>query len=443
MGGLRASRTSTQQEGLWVVAMRIWLIHMGELVQSDGPDVRLYRLGILAEQLESRGHEVVRWIPTFVHTDKSQRFNCDTVTQISSKYQIRHIYAKGYSNHRGLARMRFHRRVARRWGYLQKGLPAPDLILAGMPTPEVCSAARRISKHRDVPFVVDVRDLWPDVFYASVPAWANIIPRSLALPMLISSRRSLKAATAITGVSESYVAWGAKRAGRQINRRDRHFPLAYTSPRVSVDNARIATEKWRKTITDQTFVCLFLGTLRKDVDLMHIIESARELETLFPGRFEWILCGDGPTKESLQIAASDLPNVRIPGWVRGPDVVALLSIASVGLAPYAKGALMSLPNKPFEYAAAGIPVVSSLTGELAELIDKHGFGTNYSSGDIAQLTKIIARYANDEVLRTAHGKAGQALWETQLSPTLVNRAFVEYLEDIVRESKTMSISQYS
>jgi glycosyltransferase involved in cell wall biosynthesis len=423
--------------------MRIWLIHMGELVQSDGPDVRLYRLGILAEQLESRGHEVVRWIPTFVHTSKGQRFNCDTVTQISGRYQIRHIYAKGYSNHRGLARMRFHRRIARRWEHLQQGLPAPDLILAGMPTPEVCSAARRISKQRNVPFVVDVRDLWPDVFYAAAPSWVSLIARVLALPMLLSIRRSLRAATAITGVSESYVAWGVQRAGRQINRRDKHFPLAYWPPRVSAESARAASKKWRETIPEEAFVCLFLGTLRKAVDLMDVIEAARQLAVQSPGRFEWIICGDGPTRERLQTAAADLPNVTIPGWVGGPDVVALLDMASVGLAPYAKDALMSLPNKPFEYAAAGIPVVSSLTGELAELMDKHGFGTYYSSGDITHLTQIISGYANDEALRTAHGHSGRVLSETELSPTFVNRAFVEYLEEIVNESNVMTVTRSS
>jgi len=416
---------------------------MGELVQSDGPDVRLYRLGLLAEQLESRGHEVVRWIPTFVHTSKSQRFDCDTVTQISGRYQIRHIYAKGYANHRGLARMRFHRRIARRWEHLQQELPAPDLILAGMPTPEVCSAARRISKHRNVPFVVDVRDLWPDVFYAVAPNWAAPVTRVLAIPMLLSSRRSLRAATAITGVSESFVAWGVHRAGRPINRRDMHFPLAYSPPRVSAESARAATEKWRETISDQAFICLFLGTLSKSVDLMGVIESARQLAIQSPGRFEWIICGDGPTRKRLQTAAADLPNVRMPGWVGGPDVVALLGLASVGLAPYAKGAIRSLPNKPFEYAAAGIPVVSSLTGELSELMDKHGFGTSYPSGDVRQLTKIISGYANDEALRTVHGQSGRGLCETELSPASVNQAFAEYLEDVVRESKLMWVSRSS
>jgi glycosyltransferase involved in cell wall biosynthesis len=415
--------------------MRIWLIHMGELVQSDGPDVRLYRLGILAEQLESRGHEVVRWIPTFVHTSKSQRFNHDTVTQVSARYQIRHIYAQGYSRHRGLARMRFHRTVARRWEKLQRNLPAPDLILAGMPTPEVCSTARRIGKRRNVPYVVDVRDLWPDVIWATTPKWAEIFPRILTLPIILSTRRSLRDAAAITGVSPSYVAWGVRRAGRQITQDDRYFPLTYSPPRASEVSVRAATEKWRETIPVDAFVCIFLGTLVKHFDLLDVVQAARRLEDQSPGRYEWIICGDGPTMGGLRSAAADLPNVHFTGWVPGPDVVALLSMASVGLAPYSKGALMSLPNKPFEYAASGIPVVTSLTGELAALMDKNGFGTYYASGDVTQLTQIISGYADDDGLRTAHGQSGLILCEKDFSPTSVNRHFAEYLEKVVKESK--------
>lgn len=414
---------------------------MGELVQSDGPDARLYRLGWLAEELDARGHEVVRWIPTFIHTSKSQRYGCDTVSQITDRYQIRHIYARGYSKHIGIGRIRFHFQIARRWERLQRELPAADLILTSMPTAEICSAARRISKRRGMPFVVDVRDLWPDGLYARAPGWVSALARLLIIPMRLSIHRSLSAAAAITGVSESYVEWGVKQARRSVRPSDREFTLAYSPPKLAADDATRAAAKWRGLVPPGAFLCVFLGTLNRGFNLSTVIEAARLLSVTKPGQFEWVICGDGPTRGQLEREAADLSNVRFPGWIDAAEVSALLSMASVGLAPYDERALQSLPNKPFEYAGAGIPVVSSLVGELSTLLDKHGFGTSYRSGEARHLVEIIARYADDDVLRKSHGKAGRELWENEHSPNAVYPAFAEYLEDVARHSSNIHLEQ--
>ena len=83
--------------------MKVWLIHLGELLPIDGK-VRLFRYGILAEMLAERGHSVTRWAPTFIHATKNQRFTHGQTVDVNEKYRIELLYAQGYRRHVSLAR---------------------------------------------------------------------------------------------------------------------------------------------------------------------------------------------------------------------------------------------------------------------------------------------------------------------------------------------------
>ena len=48
---------------------------------------------------------------------------------------------------------------------------------------------------------------------------------------------------------------------------------------------------------------------------------------------------------------------------------------------------LSIPNKPIEYLANSLPILSSLKGELHNLIETESIGFNYRNGE--ELEKII------------------------------------------------------
>lgn len=422
--------------------MRVWLIHMGELVQSDGDGVRLYRLGMLAEELESRGHLVTRWVPTFIHTHKRQRFDNDAVVQVTDRHDIRHIYARGYKRHIGLGRLRFHREVARRWEALERELPAPDLILTSMPTPDIGSAARRIASRRHVPFVIDIRDLWPDALYDAVPSWLTPVARVATAPFVLRNRCNFRAASGITAVSNEYLRWGLSLAGRAASPSDHVFPPGYAPPRPPERDLQRARQSWQARLSPHKMVCLFLGTLSPHgFDLSSVVDAARQLERQQPGRFEWVICGDGPARSALERRAADLDHVHFPGWVDGADVVALLETASIGLAPYADGLKISMPNKPFEYAFGGMPVVSSLKGEMRDLLDELDWGTWYPAGDVQALAEAVSRYDATPELLARHGQAARALWRQRFAASAVYGRMADHLETVGRDAHPMQDAQ--
>ena len=69
--------------------MRIWLVQRAESTPHDeSGSRRLLRIGIIADILSKRGHDVIWWTSNFDHVTKTHRFKSNLKRSVSSKYQI-------------------------------------------------------------------------------------------------------------------------------------------------------------------------------------------------------------------------------------------------------------------------------------------------------------------------------------------------------------------
>lgn len=79
--------------------------------------------------------------------------------------------------------------------------------------------------------------------------------------------------------------------------------------------------------------------------------------------------------------------------VRPGQVVPFVASADIGLVPMVGGWLnheLTLPNKLFEYVAAGVPVVASDLRSLGAVVREHGIGETFPPGDAAGLARAAA-----------------------------------------------------
>ncbi|MCG2643614.1 glycosyltransferase [Bradyrhizobium zhengyangense] len=84
------------------------------------------------------------------------------------------------------------------------------------------------------------------------------------------------------------------------------------------------------------------------------------------------------------------------------DVVAAARGADAGiwsLMPVCKNFLYALPNKPFEYVAAGIPVLAAELPEVKREILDPGLGYGFSHSDPASIAAAVARLRADPDIR--------------------------------------------
>jgi glycosyltransferase involved in cell wall biosynthesis len=109
---------------------------------------------------------------------------------------------------------------------------------------------------------------------------------------------------------------------------------------------------------------------------------------------------------------------RIVPPVAPEEVTAHCAAADVGVVairPTSLNNWLALPNKVFDYLAAGLPVVTVDFPELQRLVDEHGIGRTYAADDPASLAAAITAVLRQPAeLRFNATQAGaQLTWERE------------------------------
>jgi glycosyltransferase involved in cell wall biosynthesis len=412
--------------------MKVWLLHIGEELPVDGT-TRLFRYGYLARALTERGHQVLRWAPTFRHVTKKFRFTTDVRVPVWENYSIQFVHSTGYRRNVGLDRLRAYRMLDRRFRQLSAREAPPDLIVAAIPSLEWAAAATDFGKSHGIPVVIDVRDLWPDVFLNAFPKVARPFGRILLGSYERIARRVCTRATALSAVSPSYLEWAVTKAGRQMRSTDQVLPIGFEPETMSAKVANEHLAALRARGVDPAIpICVFSGLFERSYDLETVISAARQLQEERRAVAQFVFCGDGGKMPSLRRQAAGLKNIHFLGWVDAPTLQATLSASTIGLCAYADDALQSWPNKPFEYMASGLAVVSSLSGDMADLLNRHQCGVTYRAGNPSSLARCLSDLLHDsKKLSTVRSNAYQAWLQNYKSSDIYDR-YVTRLEEIVR-----------
>lgn len=423
--------------------MRAWLITIGEPLPSDSYGDRLFRTGMLAELLSARGHEVTWWTSAFDHVRKQPRASDDAVAQIAPNYSIRLLRAIPYACNVSLQRWQSHRAIAQRFARAARAASRPDVILCSLPPVELCRKAVRYGRRSSVPVVIDVRDLWPDLFAELAPPLLRPAARLSMWPLFRSARIACAGATAIVGVTQPYVNWGLRNAGRPTGPLDRPFAMGYRNTPPPDDAWRRAETFWNEwgiaADPSKLTVCYF-GAIGRHFDFDCILGAATQLKAASaPIRF--VFCGTGDCLTNCRERAAAFPNMLFPGWVASAEICWLMKHSTVGLVPYngSQNFVANVPNKPVEYLSAGLPIVSGLQGELARLLREHDCGVNYSNGNATQLADILSDLASQpERLRTMSRNAS-ALYQHQFVADRVYSEMADHLEHIADHRAPSSV----
>ena len=193
----------------------------------------------------------------------------------------------------------------------------------------------------------------------------------------------------------------------------------------------------RAGVREEAFVCCFFSTIGRFFSLETVIEAARNLAG-GPGDFQFVLCGDGSSLERYRRQARGLHNVLFPGWVGAPEIAALMELSAAGLAPYRAGVRMSLPNKPFEYFAGGLPVVSSIDGELTALLARHDCGVTYPAHSSAALGAALVQLNSQRDHARQMGRNGRRLLESEFATQVIFEKLERHLTLVIERRHNLA-----
>lgn len=412
--------------------MKVWLVTIGEPLPTDEGAPRLLRAGLLARHLGQSGHEVLWWTSTFDHQRKRLRATETKSVSPDASLKLVLLHGRPYRRNVSLQRLINHWELAQQFAAMAPKEPRPDVVLASYPSIELCDKAVAYGHAHQVPVVIDVRDLWPDIFLQLAPRWARSMARLALTPMFRQSRRACHGATAIFGITDPIRDWGIQRAGRARNALDATFPLAY--PEDAPDPAALqeAGRYWDKLgATRNRRIACFFGSFGRQVDMDCVIAAARLSRQTDP-ELLWVLCGDGDQWIRCSRLAAGLENVLLPGWVERPAIHALMQRAQFGLAPYRDlpDFRMSIPNKVIEYLSAGLPVVTTLEGAVREKLERAGAGVFVSARDPAQIARTAHELVSDAARQSRLSAAASQLYQAEFKADKVFAQMVDQLQRV-------------
>lgn len=374
--------------------MRIWLATVGEPLPEDGDNVRLLRTGQFAQWLADRGHEVTFWTGTMDHYGRKLRHAETHVSQLQANYRIIQLGGRLYKKSVSLSRFMNHVDVAKEFDRMAPELERPDIILASFPTVELCESIGRYCADNAVPFVIDVRDFWPDIF-------VEILPKPLRWlgPLVFSGfeRRTaniLAQADGVSGITQSALDWALRKAGRKQHALD--FWHSFTYPAAVQANLQAEHTDTDEALVSgsETIKFCFFGTHSHRVNLEMFVRSFLEIERLgIPASL--ILCGRGAVTDDLIKLAAGSQAVKFPGWLNGEQIRSVLSNSDIGLLPYDLPDFhMSIPNKVAEYFSGGLPILSCTDGEVRGLIEREGCGF-WCQPNESSIVETVRRMVDD------------------------------------------------
>jgi glycosyltransferase involved in cell wall biosynthesis len=364
---------------------------------------------------------------------------CQASTKFSPKNNLELVllHSIAYKKNVSVARLINHAGIARQFRELARQVSKPDIVLCSLPTLELSIEAVKYGKDINIPVILDIRDLWPDVFITGVPRFLRFLSRILFHPYTRMLKKACSQATAIIAITDEYVDWGISQSSRQRTPFDRKFPMGYASVSPDLDSIQRAQKFWEDHgVEESDFIICYFGVFSHLREIETVIEAAHCLtntEQLKYQNIKFVLCGTGPKFSDYKRLSRQNSNIIFPGWIEYPQIWYLMRIAKLGLAPYPsiQNYMKNIPNKPIEYLSAGLPVLSSLTGVLADLMRQYSCGVTYRNGDVSELTEIIKEMYEDINYVQYMSKNAKSLFQEKFMAEKVYGEMIKYLESFV------------
>jgi glycosyltransferase involved in cell wall biosynthesis len=400
--------------------LKVWLVTGGEpLPIGEGRAARLYRTGLLMRYLTAHGHDVTWWTPNFDHRSKLPIRSRPEVLELSGNGRIRLLASSGYKKNLSVQRLIDHAFVARDFRAASGREASPDVVVVAMPTLELAAEALRFGRGRNVPVVLDLRDMWPEVYVWHMPVAVQGIARAMLSPLFRRRNRYLSEASAVWAVSEEFLQWGLECGGRKRSSFDGAFLMLDASAEPGTADLDEARRFWDGVLgspVDAGMIGCFVGSINHQFDLETVALATAEARSR-GARVRCVLAGDGETMGALRDRFGPESGVIWTGWIDRARLLALFERCDFGLDPMPDRPdfVATINNKALDYLKAGLGVVSSpAEGALARLLRERGCGASYPKGDREALVRLFLRLSSGEGIAGCWAESARRLAAEEL-----------------------------
>ncbi len=309
-------------------------------------------------------------------------------------------------------------------------LREPDVVIGTSPQLLVALAGWWVAQWQGVPFVFEVRDLWPESL-AAVGAGEthSVLYRTLA-----------------------------KIAGFLYRRCDKIVVVTPAFKKVLMDNWSIEEEKicvvangvetelfsphpsrtaLRNSLdTKEQFIVSYIGTMGLAHGLDTLLRAAEKLQPTHPNVM-FVVVGEGAEKAAIMSSSSarGLTNIRFVGEQlreRVPDYIRASDACLVMLRRRDVFKTV-IPTKMLEFMSCGRPVILGVEGQARTILEAAEAGIAIEPENANALAEAILQLASNPSLREAMGQNGRHYVIQNCSRQRTANLYLEHLREIVSE----------
>ncbi len=303
------------------------------------------------------------------------------------------------------------------------GLEKPDVVIGSSPQLLAALAGWWLAWWKRVPFVFEVRDLWPESLAAvGAGGEGSVLHRSLGAIAGFLYRRSHHIVVVTPAFKDHLIG---------------HWKVP--AEKISVVENGVETDLFRPcppTIvpgTDGRFVICYIGTMGMAHGLETLIAAAERLRETFPQAI-FLMIGEGAEKDRIVelakarglnniIFLDQQPREQIPAYIAGSDVC-LVMLKKTELFKTV------IPTKLLEYMACEKPVIVAVDGQARQVVEEAGAGIFVEPDDSQALAEAIPVLASDHEGRRRMGISGREYIVSRLSREQTARTYISVLEKL-------------
>ena len=303
----------------------------------------------------------------------------------------------------------------------------PDALIVSSPNFFSVISTYIMSRVRCVPYVFEVRDLWPGIFIELGVLKNRHLIRLLEIVELFLYRKAAYVVPVTNGFADDMIKRGIPAEKIEVITNGVDLDVFQPGPGDMDLRSKIG-------FSEDHFVILYIGAHGISHGLPSVVEAAEALHTEKDIRFLFV--GEGAVKAHLMDSARNkgLENVTFLPGQRKEKVVDFYHLADVCLVPLrdVPGFDSFIPSKMFEIMGCGKPIIASLRGESADILGRSGAALVIPPEDPEELVNAIRELRSDFERCRRMGENGRTFVEGNYDRKVLARKYLGVLEKIRR-----------
>lgn len=312
-------------------------------------------------------------------------------------------------------------------------LPRPDVVIASSPQLLVGLSGWWISVTRQIPFVFEVRDLWPESLTAvGVGNENSLLHHTLGGVARFLYQRS----TRIVVVTPAFKVHLMRR---------RHVPeekIAIVENGVETDlfapSPPADNQALRHFYADGKFLVCYIGTMGMAHGLETLLTAAAQLQRQ-NSNAHFLLVGEGAEKERIKAKAQSLAlsNVSFLDQQPRENIPAFISASDACLVLLKKTDVFKtvIPTKMLEFMSCARPVILGVDGQARQIVEDAGAGIVIEPENAEALVRAIDQLSANRPLGMTLGQKGREYMLQNFSRGRTAEKYISVLERLLRAQK--------